>query len=729
MRWVCVIFAGSVAIAAELSAQTAVNTPVRAQEKQKRQNAVAKQQEQQAQSTSKIEFIGQQAFTEKDLRSAVKEQIATIDQYGLSPARADDLAFFVEVFYRKHGYTKASVKYKIESRDRVRLEINEGGLMTLGTITFEGNHSQPAKKLFEFVVGPTRQRYSKLQKNLPFVAADVQEGVELVHRLYVAEGFLDAKVDDPRTVSHDELNQVDVTIPIHEGRQYFFGNVRFRGQTIYGEEALRGQIEDLLKQPFTDARVADIPRRLQAYYRTRGYYEVKVEATPADASAAVNGHIPVDVAVSPGQLYHFSGEVFVNGLTRLNPGFVRKRFTNLEGKTYSPEALDDRFRTLMKTGLFNVLKIEPTPIADEDQLLLNISAEEAKSKEFGFSIGYGTFEGGIVGASFRERDLFGYGRPLTLSAEVSQRSYKGEIVYEDPFLFDTNLYFRNRAAAFAFQYDGYTKFEIGDRAELSYKLTKQYEVALVFAARHVDITDASIADRFLGDRHYFIDSLGFTQTLDLRDSPLVAPRGFVFNNTVDVAPSIFGSEVELVRSTGRVAYFLPFGPKALTPGVAADPDLTLPAWQRWFRQSSIAFGARVGIEHSLNNTGPDEPTTLPIDERFFNGGATTVRSFGERTLGPLDPKGNPIGGEFYTIFNVEYTFPIYGELQGAFFFDAGNLLPTSEEPGLDQMRYALGAGLRYQLPIGPIRLDYGWNPDPTDREDFGAFHFSFGFAF
>lgn len=601
--------------------------------------------------------------------------------------------------------------------------------MTLGTITFEGNHSQPAKKLFEFVVGPTRQRYSKLQKNLPFVAADIQEGVELVHRLYVAEGFLDAKVDDPRTVFHDELNQVDVTIPIHEGRQYFFGNVRFRGQTIYGEEALRGQVEDLLKQPFTDARVSDIPRRLQAYYRTRGYYEVKVEATPADASAAVNGRIPVDVAVSPGQLYHFSGEVFVNGLTRLNPGFVRKRFTNLEGKTYSPEVLDDRFRTLMKTGLFNVLKIEPTPIADEDQLLLNISAEEAKSKEFGFSIGYGTFEGGIVGASFRERDLFGYGRPITLSAEVSQRSYKGEVVYEDPFLFDTNIYFRNRAAAFTFQYDGYTKFEIGDRVELSYKLTKQYEVGLVFAARNVDITDASIARRFLGERHYFIDSLGFTQTLDLRDSPLVAPRGFVFNNTLDVAPGAFGSEVQLVRSTGRVAYFLPFGPKALTPGVAADPDLTLPALQRWFRQSSIAFGARFGIEHSLNNTGPDEPTTLPIDERFFNGGATTVRSFGERTLGPLDPKGNPIGGEFYTIFNVEYTFPIYGELQGAFFFDAGNLLPTSEEPGLDQMRYALGAGLRYQLPIGPIRLDYGWNPDPSDREDFGAFHFSFGFAF
>lgn len=728
-RTIYVVGLCTVVIAAALPAQTAVNTPRTAEEKQKQTNAVAKQQEKQAQATSKIEFTGQQAFKDKDLRSAVKEQIATVDRYGLTPARADDLAFFVEVYYRKHGYTKATVKYKIESRDRLQLVIDEGPLMNLGTITFEGNQSEPTDKLFDFVVGPTRERYSKLQRNLPFVSADVQEGVGLVQRLYIAEGFLDARVDSPRYTNRDEVNRVDVIVPIHEGRRYSFGSVRFHGQTIYGEEALRGQVEDLLKQPFTDARVADIPRRLQAFYRTRGYYEVKVEATPGDSSAAVDGRIPVDVAVSPGALYHFSGEVFVNGLTRLHPSFVRKRFTNLKGKTYSPEVLDERFRTLMKTGLFNVLKIEPTPIADEEELLLNISAEEAKSKQLGFSVGYGTFEGGIIGAQFREGNLFGYGRPITLSVEVSQRSYKGEFVYEDPFLFDTDIFFRNRAAAFTFQYDGYSKFEIGDRVDLSRKLTKQYEVGLVLAARHVEITSTSMAKRFLGDTSYLVNSLALTHTLDLRESPLVAPRGFVFNNTLEVASSAFGSEVDLIRGTGRAAYFLPFGPKSLTPGVVADPDLQLPALQRWFRQSSLAFGARVGIEHSLDNSGPDEPTTLPIDERFFNGGATSVRSFGERTLGPLDPKGNPVGGEFYTIFNLEYTFPIYGELQGALFFDAGNLLPTSEEPGLDQMRYGLGGGLRYKLPIGPIRLDYGWNPDRQPGEDFGAFHFSFGFAF
>jgi outer membrane protein assembly complex protein YaeT len=718
-------FAIVIAVAAPLGAQTALDVP-RAEQKQEQQNAVARAQEKRALATTNVEFIGQQAFKENDLRSAVKEQLATIDQFGLTPARADDLAFFVELFYRKHGYTKANVRYKIQGRDSLRLDINEGTLMALGTIVFQGNAHEPEKKLFEFVVGPTRQRYSQLQRTLPFVASDIQEGAELVQRFYVAEGFLDAVVDRPHYAFNGNAGRVDVTILIREGRQYFFGAVSFRGETIYGADALRGQLQDLLKQPYTEARVADIPRRLQAYFKSRGYYEVKVQATPEPESATA-ARIPVQVAVSPGALYHFSGEVFVNGLTRLHPSFVQKRFTKLHGQTYSPEVLDDRFRTLMKTGLFNVLKIEPTPIADEDALLLNISAEEAKSKEFGFSIGYGTFEGAIVGAQFRERDLFGYGRPITISAEVSQRSYKGEFVYEDPLLFDSDVYFRNRLAAFTFDYDGYSKFEVGDRAELRRKFTKQYEAGLVFAARHVEITDASIANRFLGPTVYWANSLGFTQTLDLRESPLVEPRGFAFNNTFDVASTAFGSQIQLIRGTGGASYFLPFGPKSLTPGVAEDE--TLPPLRRWLQQSSIAFGGRIGAVHSLDHSGPDEETTLPIDERFFNGGATTVRSFGERDLGPLDPKGNPIGGEFYTIFNVEYTFPIYGELQGATFFDAGNLLPTSEDPSLDDMRYALGLGLRYKLPIGPIRLDYGFNPDPQKDEDFGAFHLSFGFAF
>jgi len=711
--------------AAHVAAQSAVDV-VRPEQQQKARRAVVKEQEKRAKRASIIEFRGQQAFKDKELRVALKEEITTIEDFGLSPARADDLAFFLEVFYRKHGYAKADVHYVIESGDRLRLDVNEGPRFLLSQVIFDGNAHEPADKLFEYMVGPTRERYSRLEKRLPFVAADLEEGTHLVQRFYVAEGFLNVVVDPPRDKFQAGSSEVAVIVPIHEGRQYFFGNITFSGQTVYGSEALRGQISDLLQRPYTDLRVEDIPRRLEGYFKARGYYDVKVVAN-GTPDVAGNGRVPVHIVVSPGPVYHFDG-VTVTGLRRLHPSFVTKRFTRLEGKTYSPDALDERFRTLMKTGQFNLLQIKPVPI-DGHLLRLDISAEEAKSKEFGFWVGFDTYEGALAGVQVGDRDLFGYGRPLTATIEVSQRSYRGEILYEDPFFFDTDFVFTAKAFALTFDYDGYSKFELGGRFELSRKITKYDEASLTFSARHVDITDSEIRPSFLlGPENYQVDTIGFTNTLDLRESPYVNPRGFLVGNTFDVASSALGSDIEFIRTTMRVGYYLPFGPKPLTPGVVDDQSAGTPL-QRWVRQSSIAFGARAGVINSLTASGSDEATAIPIDERFFNGGSTTVRSFGERDLGPHDNHGHPVGGEFFTVFNVEYTFPILGELQGAVFTDAGNLLPSSEDIGLNDMRYAIGAGLRYKLPVGPIRLDYGVNPDPHQFEDFGAFHFSFGFAF
>src|ERR1051326_1072966 len=267
---------GAILVVAAASAQSV--DVVRPEQQQKARRAVVKEQEKRAKRTSLIEFRGEQAFKEKELRVALKEEITTIEDFGLSPARADDLAFFREVFYRKHGYAKVNVHYTIQAGDSVRLDITEGPRFMLRTVAFDGNARESADKLFEYIVGPTRERYSRLEKWLPFVASDLEEGTRLVQRFYVAEGFLDVVVDPPRYKFQEQSSEVDVVVPIHEGRQYFFGSVVFTGQTISGAEALRGQIVDLLQRPYTDARVEDIPRRLQAYFKARGYYDVKVDA-------------------------------------------------------------------------------------------------------------------------------------------------------------------------------------------------------------------------------------------------------------------------------------------------------------------------------------------------------------------------------------------------------------------------------------------------------------------
>src|SRR5216117_2178768 len=129
---------GSVALAFEVAAQSAVDV-ARPEERQEARQAVVKEQEKRAKRASIIEFRGEQAFDEKTLRLALKEEITTIEDFGLSPARADDLAFFLEIFYRKHGYAKVDVHYTIESADRLRLDIAEGPRFTLLTVIFDGN--------------------------------------------------------------------------------------------------------------------------------------------------------------------------------------------------------------------------------------------------------------------------------------------------------------------------------------------------------------------------------------------------------------------------------------------------------------------------------------------------------------------------------------------------------------------------------------------------------------
>ncbi len=166
----------NVALALKVAAQSAVDV-TRPEERQKARQAVVKQQEKRAQRASIIEFRGQQAFGEKELRSALKEEITTIDDFGLSPARADDLAFFLEVFYRKHGYADVNVHYAIESQDRLRLDIIEGPRLIVGTVIFDGNAREPSDKLFEYMVGPTRERFwmwSSIRRVIPFTGKRIR---------------------------------------------------------------------------------------------------------------------------------------------------------------------------------------------------------------------------------------------------------------------------------------------------------------------------------------------------------------------------------------------------------------------------------------------------------------------------------------------------------------------------------------------------------------------------
>ncbi len=641
---------------------------------------------------------GADHFRADQIRIALADPLTAIEKSGLTPALADDTAFFLGVFYRKNGYSQAEVKWAIQPRNTLRLMITEGPFTQLGTIIFRGNTHVPAATLLGYVTGGTRERFPDKTKPLPYVESDVRGGVERIRGLYRSEGFLDATIDPPAIALWSDKKRADVVVTVHEGTQYHFGKISFEGDIIfYPQRALLKEMEVFTAKPYTPLALTNLERKIDYFYRTRGYFNVQV-SSESDPAQAVNGFVDVKFFVQAGDVYRFDG-VTQSGLKKLSPSFLPNRFKALNGKTYNPDTLEEYYRKLMGTGLFSNLKLTQTPLPNHE-VELHFDVEEAKARELGFSIGYAKLEGLILGSRYVDRNLFGDGRPLQIDAEVAQKLLRGEAMYTDPWFLESENTLRTRLFALTQELDGYSKTETGLRPELSRKFGNNLELAGFILTRDVQIANNGIDPQEVGPTNYRADSMGLSATYDTRDSVLNPHRGYVVNATGDFATNILGSSLEFLRATFRASYYLPVGTESL-----------------------LAAGVRGGVIDPLGSS-----EDLPIDERFFNGGARTVRSFNERTLGPKDRHGFPVGGETFTVANVEFVTPVRDNIDFALFADAGST-GRRIESGFGQTGFAIGPGLRYRLPIGPIRLDYGWNPARRPGQPSGAIHFSFGFAF
>lgn len=668
--------------------------------------------------TVAIEFRGATSFSAEDLRTAIAEQIQDIENLGLTRARADDAAFFLGNHYRENGYAEVEVLWQIVSARSLLLNVREGPVIIIRNVRFEGNRAVSEETLREHFMGATRERFPEREGDFPLVEADIQTGVETVRGLYAAEGLLNATVADAEFTFARRPPKADITVRIREGIQFTWGVVTFAGAPLFADAELVVCLGECEGRPYTPNQLFKAQRDLQYHYKKHGYFDAQVTAVGAPERAR-GGRVPVSFSIQAGRQYRF-GDVTVTGLSRLDEDFLPARFRTIKGEIYSPETAQKKFRDMMRTGLFKNLRLHEEPLPN-GEVRLDLIAEEAKSRELGFSLGYSTFEGGIGGITWRDRNLFGHGRPFSAEIKAGQRGLLGEVLYTDPWLFEDKYTGRLRLYGTTRMFEGYDKQEYGLRAELTRKLGERSEMGVFLQGRQTAIknvtfqptlegrdairrlprdeqeaaTDAAVAD-LVGPTDYSIVSAGLIQTWDRRDSPLNPTRGWLISSTLEYAADALGDGVSFLRGSLAVSYYRPLG------------------------KGVLALGARAGILDSMGDEA------IPVDERFFSGGARSVRSFAERELGPLDAQGLPLGGESFAVFNVEYTFPIYKALEGALFYDAGSV---GKDAGFGDLRHGIGIGLRYKTPIGPLRIDYGFNPSPTDRESSGAFHVGIGVAF
>ncbi len=639
---------------------------------------------------------GLQHYSERQARELLHEQIAGLQQEGLTLAGADDTAFYLELNLRNDGYDEAFVDYKIVNPQKLVLTVEEGVRTTIKEVVYEGGKTIPQETMDLYLLGPIRERSSALDGALPFVPTLLDEGAGLLERYLIEQGYRDAIVAPPHFDLNSETNQVTVHVLIQEGRQYHFGDIEFSGDLIFGPDELLRQLREQTLRPFSLARQEALTRRLQAFYVEQGYYEAVITLEPLPLPPNTT-EVPIRFLIEPGPKFEIA-ELRIVSTDRLSPAFFQRRFGSLVGKHYDPRRLEGIYRQLLQTGIFARLRATPVKTGP-DTLALEIEAVEAKTKEFGVYGGFGSYEGFIIGGSVQDLSVFNTGRSGRIDAEMTGRGFRGSATYEDPWFLESPVGFLARASYAELDRDDYDKRTIGARLSWSYDW-KGLEIGAGFQPRHSEIFNTLLTPAQTGPTNYFINSAGLALVYDRRDNRFNPSKGWVVGVSADYATEAIGSEIDFTRLNYRAAYFVPIGPVVLSLAVQG------------------------GVIYAEGST-----TIIPIDERFFSGGSTTVRSFGERELTPRTIFGQALGGNTTTVYNVEVDFPLFEELRGAVFFDAGNVVQGSSPFSFDDMRYGIGAGLRFALPVGMFRLDYGVNPDPSATEAFGAFHFGFGFLF
>jgi outer membrane protein insertion porin family len=653
---------------------------------------------------SRVIFSGNQHFPEGQLRQALADPLVSIQHQGLSAPLADDTAYYLDVFYRRHGYPNVNVNYQIQGRE-LKLNITEGRYYQLGKIDFVGNHTFPPSSLDDYMIGTTRARFSQFQKQFPFVQADLETGSGLLKNYYISQGFPNVVIDSLQ-FNFDEANGVvDVTVNIKEGKKFTFGAIAFTEVPGIPMSVFQAKANELAAppKPYSESAVTTLQRDVLFILKEYGHVTAQVSVN-ADLAAAEGGAVPVRVMIEPGPVYRF-GRIIVQQrpTARLKPDFLPNRFQELTGQVYNPIRLQELDTEMITTGMYDSLDFQETAMPD-NTVQLTLNPIESKQKYFSIFGGYDTFYGVIFGGSFSDRNVDGEGNIFSAAAEITSRGPKAKVSYEDPWFLNTKLDLLTEAGIEDESLYGYTFVDEYIRWNLTAKYgktlttgSKEYQTGVFLLFRNANLSQIGITPQSLvGPTSYELLTFGLTETIDRRDNPLNPRKGWILE--------LAASDSELLRNyinyltlTERFSLYIPVGPTVLAAGVR--------------------FGTIL----------PSEGGTLaiPIEERFFNGGATTVRSFLERKLGPRDIGNNPLGGLTRSVFNLEDDFPIYAGIIGAVFFDSGGL---GNSP-FDNFSTGVGLGLRYNLPVGPIRVDYGVNPAPRKNDSFGAFNLSFGFAF
>jgi outer membrane protein assembly complex protein YaeT len=599
----------------------------------------------------------------------------------------------------------------------------EEGTVTVHSLRFDGVTAVD-ETLLKGVLA-TRQG-SKLPwgRKLNFNRTRFDADLKRILAFYADRGYPDARVTGFDVRLNDKQDAVDVTLTISEGEPVRVAAIEFVGFDSIPAGHLNG-----LKQrvPLKVTKPRDRQLVITSHemaineLRDHGYPYARVST----AESANGRDVTLTFTAESGILAHF-GPVEIVGNSSVGENVIRRQLTYKPGELYRRSVVQDTQRRLYNMELFQFVNVEAlNPEREDPEVRTRVTVAEGKHQRVNFGVGYGTEEKARADGEYHHVNFLGGARAAGVHARWSSLDRGVRLDFTQPYLFTPHFSLGLEGQQWHTFTPAYQSITSGGKVALMHRTSQQtsWSVSLLSERDDSSISNDALSDPTLrndlialgldptsGHQEGTTNAFGFDFQRSTADNPLNARRGYQLALHTESAGRLLPGTFNYFALSVDGRHYLPIGNRIV-----------------------VASRLQVG---TIDDRG-DDGTNVPFSKKYFLGGATSLRGWGRYEVSPLSESGLPLGGNSLLALNAELRGLLRGQLGGVLFVDAGNVWPNEWQYDPADLRVAVGAGLRYETPVGPVRFDFGYqlNPiqglmiDGAEQTRPWRIHFSIGQAF
>ena len=649
----------------------------------------------------RIEYRGNNEIKEEKLTEVVTLKTNRVLDRTLLAENAER----VKSLYEEEGYYLARVNPVIESdgvEATVVFKIEEGPEVRVKRITFIGNKAFTDGKLKGLMNTEEVGFFTFLTKSGKFNEFIYQNDIAILMNHYFDNGYINADVLDSRVLLSEEKRWFYITLNISEGEQFRVGALDLSGELLASKEELLEKLGLEGGRGFSRRELARGIEAITGFYGDKGYAYAEIK--PVTKINPEDRTIDITIEIKKDELVYIE-KIDITGNVRTRDKVIRREVELGEGDLYSASELKRSRGNLKRLGYFEDVQITETRGSGSDRMNLGLSVKERPTGSISLGLGYSSVDKVIGTASISQANFMGTGLKLDLSGTVSASSSRYIFGITEPWLFDRpisaglDLYNTER------EYPDFNLRKQGFDLRFGFPITNRYTRGFItYKLEDVFITEvAETASSLIKEQEGASteSSIRLQIRRDTRNDAFFPSEGSVVNLITEFAGGPLGGTSYFVKYEADAVRFFPM------------------AWDTVF-----SLHGAIGYVHSYD--GHD----APVYERYYLGGINSIRGFLTRSVSPKDPAtGDLIGGSSMLTVNAEYLFPLFAEqsIRGLVFFDVGNAYQGRIDLG--DFKTSIGTGIRWFSPLGPLRIEVGFNLNPKDDESASEWDFAIGTLF